>query len=147
MERSNRLVTVCGAAAAAFLLATTPATADPQYEVDTAGIPFPSGRHFAYCASADNSAALGCYDPKGEWFQVVDYEPDGKDAVVKWELYRGNREVIRKGKIFNRAGFTKYRYKNKSFKEGLRVRLTTCVGDYPWVNGLTCSSIWAKAPS
>ncbi|MFD5743980.1 hypothetical protein ACFXJM_24380 [Streptomyces massasporeus] len=134
----KRIVTVVAAAAAAFTLFTSQASAiDWERDFATATTTSSPGPWQV----RGNTWVAGLFAKNGDWFEVQDLEADGKSGFVMWELRNDSGVLVRGGKIWMTKGNGEARYHNKNFPEGYNLKWRACAGDYgsTWYDAFFCT--------
>ncbi|MFJ7292482.1 hypothetical protein [Streptomyces collinus] len=134
----KRMATVAAAAAAAFTLLTSQASAiDWEHDVATATTTSSPGPWQV----RGNIFVSGLFAKNGDWFEVNDLEADDQSAFVMWELRNDSGVLVRGGKIWMTKGNGEGRYQNKNFTEGYNLKWRACAGDYgaTWYDAFTCT--------
>ncbi|MEE1792712.1 hypothetical protein PUR28_18390 [Streptomyces sp. BE308] len=127
----KRIGTVAGTLSAALLLTVTQASAaSSEVERATATTGPANGDSWECSPHYSDQRAQICYEDVGDWFEVMDGEPDGYSAVAQWETISPQGKVTRWGLIFNASGAATTRYKNKDFAENDTIRFRACLGHW-----------------
>lgn len=117
------------ATAAAFMVLSTTSASAYSIEDDLA-TETTNGSAGSYgCVSTGDYVA--CFAENGDWFRAEDWKADGHSAVAWWTLTNPNTGLrVREGRIWNTAGASTWRYKNKDLAEGYTLHVRACAGEY-----------------